>query len=141
MPMLDIYTPTFAPWFVNYETVKEVLKELEISLPLAIRSRPMPAYQWGFHRCVKAGDSSKHVIYINILKSVKGANSTLIHELAHAAQAERAAREVGIQAWEFFNEIYAKSNGMLGVEYANNTFEVAARKLEETLGHKELIQE
>lgn len=142
MLKLDIKRNWWGNWQLSHEKIREAAEFLGIELPIMIRYlNPSIAKRInGNHTCKDTINGITHIIMLDPKISSTRISKTLWHELAHAQQTEQATRETGIHPLHFTSEIYIRSQGGLGVEYFNNTFEVAARKIANDNQHKELIK-
>lgn len=145
MPKLDLLhsgTSEYG-WELSRVAIASALVTLEIELPVIVRwfypHNPKDRHLRGSHNCLLSMGEPTHIIKLNTFLMRDQISETLWHELAHAQQTEQAAREVDMSPLDFTEQIYMKSKGGLGVEYLNNHFEVAARKVANDHKHKELL--
>ena len=116
------------------EALTEVKAELNIKLPVKIRTRLYSGRYYGFHKLV---DNVHYIdLFVSNNTSLRGANFVLWHELAHASQAERELA----RGAENFHKTYKSKDGEGGAAYLNNAYELEANQIAEANKERYLLE-
>jgi hypothetical protein len=115
-----------AGWVIDQDAVIDAMDSLEIEFPVHIRFMTA-RYRNGTHR-TKVSDA--HHITLDQTRDIESSNFTLWHELTHAMQSERFARQTGKSIKRFHDEAY-KEHGVSGQAYNSNPYEREANRVAE----------
>lgn len=112
-------------WVIDQDAVIEAMDLLNIQLPVRIRFTTVKRFVFtGTHR----ETPKQHVITLAQNVNAEHQSATLWHELAHAMQAERYARETGLPITRFYAE-YKRGRGEWGMTYLGNKYEIEADRI------------
>lgn len=112
-----------AGWVLDQDEILAAMEKLGIECKVRIRFMT-GRYTRGTHR----NGLDKHYITLDQNRNVFDTNLTLWHELAHAMQAERFAKETG-KPMTMFHQAYKYAKGEYGNGYHGNLYEVEANKI------------
>lgn len=112
-----------AGWVIDQDEVIKAMDMLGIEMPVHIRYMT-GKYRYGTHKETK----THHKITLDQTTPFGVANFTLWHELVHAMQAERFAKEKGLPITLFYDE-YKRGRGEWGRYYDGNKYELEANRL------------
>lgn len=140
--LLNITIPDYparAGWTFNTPAITQALKELKIERP--VRFKFSAGRQTiGTHRIIAGGKIGSHLIVVSQDLSIKRANETIWHELAHASQAESYTRATGEPMISFYRHLYKLVKGEHGSSYENNKLEQHARMVSDKYKERMLLK-
>lgn len=119
--------PSKQGWRVNESALEKFLEELGLEKLVVIRYSG-GRYTLGAHRTARIRNLYYHRISISQRYTSNEANVTLLHEIAHAFQAEEFARSTGKRMTLFYREEYKPAKGEWGKSYQDNFYEIKARQ-------------
>jgi Zn-dependent peptidase ImmA (M78 family) len=113
-------------WTIDVDALGDFLSEIEVSLPITIKTHAKCKYRYGTHYI----RDNAHLIILNPNLSRRSANETLLHEIAHAWQTEKACPD---NPAAFYARHY-KGNG-----YVHNKWEIHAQAFARQFAHVQLV--
>jgi hypothetical protein len=120
-------TQSRAGWTINRDELLRCVKAIPVLLPVKVKVVHNGKWRWGTHYAREG----RHLIILNGNRFAREANETLLHELAHARQAEGFAQITGKPQTDFYRVAY-KQHGSTGGAYERNPFEIQAREFAAT---------
>lgn len=124
--LLHYELPSDGPYSFNLDNFPST------ELPVKIKWHKKCRNRYGTHYA----HSDHHLIILNPYRSLEETNNTLHHELCHALQSEKFARETGKPTTKFYEEAYALFKGM----YKTHPYELDAKAYAKNRTHIMLLR-